>query len=358
MICFRIINDMKANPAFSFIKSLLIVFIFTITSCKKEEVSEENNLRSYQFNTDLFTPNENVDSVFIADPHVLKVDGTYYLYGTGYPNFALASWSSKTLINWKYEGVAWQPEPGKWNSNALWAPEVVKGDDGYYMYYTASGRIGVAFSGSPTGPFTDVYDHPLVGGGYGGVGDGVSLDPDFTSLLNFDDYAIDAHVLKASDGSLTFYASITPDFGIQTIVAWPMSDYRTLASDKPKTVLDVDLLSWELAVREGAWIVERNGVFYLFYSGSGTFDERYAVGVATANNPMGPFVRRPGNPILATKATKKMFGPGHCAVVEGKYNDLLIFYHARDVRGGVAIRKTRYLPLYFDETGNIKVPIP
>ena len=67
-----------------------------------------------------------------------------------------------------------------------------------------------------------------------------------------------------------------------------------------QTVITADQ-AWEqpLCV-EAPWVVERAGVFYLFYSGSMVNWplDTYAVGVARASNITGPFQKRDDGPIL------------------------------------------------------------
>jgi beta-xylosidase len=343
-------NNTKLMRLWSFF-TLVMLMVFTL-SCQKDDTAKPE--LDYLLNQNIYLPNENGDSTFIADPHVIKVGDTWYLYGTGYSSAGLAAWSTKDLINWKFEGLAWKPTPGTWNTSDLWAPDVLQGDDGlFYMYYSAAKRVGVAVSSSPTGPFTEVYDHPFIGGGYGGVGDGIYLFPDVEDL-DFDEYAIDAHVYKASDGTLTMYVSVLTPFS--TIAAIPMSDYVTLADETPKIVLQPDVISWENVNREAPFIWELNGVFHLMYSGAIWATNDYAVGVATGPTPMGPFTRRADNPILRKSPKLNLAGPGHHSVVEGKYNDLLIFYHTRDWGATPPEgRKTRYMQMYFDLNGQIQV---
>jgi beta-xylosidase len=335
-------------------KLLAIVGItISIGACDKEEVS--NPVLDYpNLNTNLYLPRENGDSAFIADPHVIKVGDEWFLYGTGYSAEGLAVWSSKDLVNWEFGGLAWKPTPGSWNTIDIWAPDVFKGDDGkFYMYYTAASRIGVAVANSPLGPFLEVYDHPFIGGGYGGVGDGKPFLPD-QPLLDVDDYAIDAHVFKATDGSLTIYFSILTPFS--AIVGLPMKDYVTLADDKPVMLIEPQVLSWENFNREGPFVLERNGVFHMMYSGALWFTNEYALGVATGPSPLGPFTRRADNPILRKSAEFNLAGCGHHSVVEGKNNDLLVFYHTREWGDKPsAVRKTRYMRMFFDRNGQMQV---
>lgn len=326
----------------------LLSAVVLISACTKEDTTRE-----YLYNTVLYLPRENGDSVAIADPHVIKVGETWYLYGTGYSSEGLAVWSSNDLENWLFGGLAWKPTPNTWNTVDLWAPHVEQGTDGFYMYYSANSRIGVAFSESPLGPFTELYDHPFIGGGYGGIGDGIYIDRPTNVVLDGEEYAIDAFVLRSSSGKLYMYFSALEPFAVIKVI--PMSDYRTLENVPPKTVLGIDLLSWEGVTREGPWVIEHDGVFHLMYSGNVYFSDNYAIGVATADSPLGPFRRRPDNPIFERDAQRKLYGPGHHSVAPGKYGDLLMFYHSRNVPGEKTPRYTRYLPMYFDGSGNIRV---
>ena len=64
-----------------------------------------------------------------------------------------------------------------------------------------------------------------------------------------------------------------------------------------------DKIDYESLI-EGAWMVRHGRYHYLLYSGDACcFEEaHYAVGVARATSPLGPFTRSPDNPILARNA--------------------------------------------------------
>src|SRR3954447_419680 len=83
--------------------------------------------------------------VVAADPDVILVDGTYYLYpttdGQGYD-----AWTSTDLVNWKLRGSVFRAPRG-----GAWAPDVFhnkRGDRKFYLYYTVSGP-----DAPPRGPF-------------------------------------------------------------------------------------------------------------------------------------------------------------------------------------------------------------
>ncbi|MBZ0253210.1 MAG: family 43 glycosylhydrolase [Candidatus Methylomirabilis sp.] len=293
----------------------------------------------------------------IADPHVLKIGGTWHLYATQTKR-DLEVWLSEDLKSWRNAGVAWRPTPGSWNAKGqIWAPHVEPGDGGYYLYYTAHLRIGVAFSASPLGPFEEIYDHPLVGDGYGGVGDGSApLDGTPLELLDFEEFAIDAFLLHASDGSLRLYFSAYNPFS--RILSVPMADYRTTAGAAPVVATSPDLFGWEGFVNEGAWVVERAGRFHLMYSGNFATTVDYAVGVAVADAPQGPFTRYPTNPILRKNEAADFLGPGHHSLAPGAFGDTLIFYHTKAEAAPRFDRRIRYAPIDFGEDGLLALTVP
>lgn len=295
----------------------------------------------------------------LADPEIVKIGTTWYLYGTSSPA-GFESWSSTDLETWAYSGVVWKPTPGSWNSHGdYWAPGVhVDASGAVWMYYTANGRIGVARADSPLGPFIDQLDHPLVGNGFGGVGDGVLSEPESDFLDNWDDKAIDASVFEADDGSLTLYFSaLTP---VSEIRAVPLTGPATVAPVKPTVLISAATgsLSWEWVVREGPYVIEHGGLLYLMYSGNQYQTSCYAVGVATSQHPLGPFTRDPGSPVLASNPSVGIIGPGHNSVVEGPGGGLLAFFHVKDTEGFDGSRSTMYAPIHFDALGHLVIDPP
>lgn len=294
----------------------------------------------------------------LADPEVLKVDDTWYLYGTTNTEVGFEAWSSDDLRSWTYEGFVWTPTPGSWNDRgAYWAPDLHAGEDGFFMYYTAGNKIGVARSDSPLGPFVEVSDHPLIGSGHGGVGDGrywgSATDP--VPLLDSDENAIDAFLFKASDGSLTLYFSSYPVLGIAVIAAIPMIDETTPAPGKATVVLDANVDSWELFIREAPWVTEHHGVFHLTYSGAGANTTCYAIGEATATSPLGPFSRSAPAPVLHDDPAVGFYGPGHHSFTEGPNGELVMFFHTKDHYETGYARHVRWAPVSLDDSGYLRI---
>ncbi len=304
----------------------------------------------------------------LADPHPLYVDGTWYLFPT-HSKRDLEVWTSTDLVTWAWGGVVWEPTPGTWNDDGeVWAPSIHPGDGGWYMYYTAGLRIGVAWSAEPGGPYEDVLDEPLVGGGHGGVGDGVDANPtDFIDPLNFEEFSIDAFLLDGDamedparfgmDGrKLLFCTSYST---LSRLVAVELSSFTTTAAAAPTVVLAPESDTWEGFVNEGPWIVENDGELHLMYSGNDARTERYGMGVAVANDPLGPYTRYADNPLLAEHADADVWGPGHHGLAPGPDGRTLIFYHAKNTPEAAWNRHLRVATVEWGEAGmRIAPPLP
>jgi arabinan endo-1,5-alpha-L-arabinosidase len=106
------------------------------------------------------------------DPSIFKdeASGQYYVYSTdfktgGTPRPAIMVRKSPDLIHWDWVGYAFDSVPSDaavWTeAKGLWAPEIAKFNNTYYLYYAASrfgtnqSFIGVATSSSPEGPWMD-----------------------------------------------------------------------------------------------------------------------------------------------------------------------------------------------------------
>jgi len=232
----------------------------------------------------------------IGDPAVLLHENTYYLYPTG-DNHGYDVYTSKDLVSWqKGPRVFTSDEPG------VWAPDVFfnGSDQTFYLYYTVSGRIGVASSKRPDGEFRNIG--ALVHG------------------------AIDAHMFRDDDGQLYLYYVQYPGF---RIYVQPMA---SPVQKKGKPVMLIEATdSWEqkqAPLTEAPWMLKHRDAYYLLYSASGADTQDYAIGYATADNPLGPFTKFKGNPLI--KKGGKIFGPGHCSVIKTQDGQLWMVYHQQN----------------------------
>lgn len=265
-----------------------------------------------------------------ADPAILKAkDGTYYAYATQSPDPAkgvinLQVASSKDLKSWRYLGEGLPAKP-TWASKTqnIWAPHVSFHDGKYILYYSADPNtltglcLAVAVADRPEGPFEDVGQPLLCGKGF------VNIDP-----MQFDDP-------KTGQPYLIWGSGFEP-LKIQKLAAnrlefEPDSQPVDLIWPVPDTNPD----NYQRLV-EGAWLVENEGWYYLFFSGDNCCDLRphYGVMVARSRSVMGPYKNFEGglglhrNVVVAEDATWS--APGHNAVIKDEQGQSWVFYHGID----------------------------
>jgi len=250
-----------------------------------------------------------------ADPAVLLVNDTYYFYST---NGGLNVFASKDLVHWR-KGPQVLPDDFK----GIWAPEVYHHpEDGrFYMYYTKRYKIGVAVADRPDGMFRDL------------------------GLLAIN--GIDAHPFRDDDGRLYLYFTNTPSF---TMYCVPMKSPTETGGPVTKCFeISHDWERHSFPINEGPWMLKKDGVYYLLYSGSDAQSIYYAVGYATGPTPIGPFTKYPGNPVF--QDLPNVYGPGHGSVTRDRAGQLWHLYHQKvDTKKGWA-RDICLDAVAFDEHG-------
>lgn len=282
-----------------------------------------------------------------ADPHVMLVDGTYYLYATTHGR-GYDAWTSTDLVHWKNRGSVYRAPHG-----GAWAPDVFhnkRGDGRFYLYYTNDDpnappgpldkQIGVAMSDSPLGPFED--KKVLAAG------------------------SIDAHLFQDDDGRYyLYYVEIVGGF---KIFAQPMADPLTPEGERILVLRPTE--PWEMVsghVTEGPFMLKRDGIYYLTYSGTGADSPNYAIGYATSKSPLGPFEKHAGNPIARRKKASTnvrgrktraqqgegIYGPGHHCVVDGPDGRMWMVYHQKYDDGTNYRRFLALDPMWFDDDGKL-----
>ncbi|HXU70689.1 MAG TPA: glycoside hydrolase family 43 protein [Polyangia bacterium] len=247
-----------------------------------------------------------------ADPGVLRDGDTYVMSCTsGNAADAFPIYVSTDLVTWTAKGHIF-PSAKKptWAKSDFWAPEIHKVGAHYVAYFSARNSdgklsIGAASAASALGPFVDL-GAPLVHDPAMGL-----IDASEINAANGTSY-----LLWKEDGNAV--GKPTP-IHAQALAADGLS-----LTGAPSTLITNDQ-SWEGAVVEGPFMIEHGGMSYLFYSGNSYANATYAVGVARAPSPLGPFTKAAG-PIVVTGGA--WVGPGHCSVVDTPAGDTYMVYHA------------------------------
>lgn len=230
-----------------------------------------------------------------ADPCILEYEGSYYVYPTG-NGFSYKAMGSDNLIDWTGNVTPFNmPSGSPWKVWGLWAPEVEYIRGRFYLYYTAGSgdlsqqHIGVADCDSPTGPFVDRSSStPLIA-----------------------DVSIDAECLQDGPDLYLYYVR----WNGSSLSTWvqKLLDPLTIDTSVPARQCISASAGWEATVDEGPSVFKRDGKYYMFYSGNYAHTANYAVGVATADNPLGPWTKQPEplNPVFKRNDAVGLWGPGH-----------------------------------------------
>lgn len=277
----------------------------------------------------MFT-NPIIDDNF-PDPTILRAaDGWYYAYGTQTKragtiiNLQVAR--SRDLVAWEYLGEGLPAKPS-WAllSQKIWAPHVSEHDGRYYLYYSTRPdgadyfSLAVAVAAAPAGPFVDCGRPMLPGPGF------TCIDP-----MAYDDPATGQRLLYWGSG---FGPIWVRELAADRLNFAPGSEAVAVLHPSPSD----DPADYHRLI-EGAWVHQRAGWYYLFFSGDNCCGPHahYAVLVARARHATGPFetyATATANPHAALLAANTHWhAPGHnCVVTDAAGHDWLAC-HAIDPR--------------------------
>jgi len=274
---------------------------------------------------------------YFADPFVLKTGDTYYAYGTGSSPLesdgrAFPVLRSHDLAHWHYVGGSLQPMPG---ATAFWAPEVAEEGGRFYMYYSGatggsdeSHRLRVAVSDKPEGPFLDSGREILPDFGFS-----IDASP-FKDPRTGQWYLYFAHDFLEDEphgtglGVVRMKDMFTPDMQ-PVMVNRASQDWHIY--EKNRDYKGKVWPAWYTV--EGPFVVYRQDRYWCLYSGGRWSSERYGVGFAVADNPLGPWKDDFAihGPVVLKGIPDQIIGPGHNSVTiapDGRSD--VIVYHAWD----------------------------
>ena len=279
---------------------------------------------------------------FSADPSARVFGDKVYLYpshdivvqpGHGRPGwFCMEDYhvfSSSNLTDWKDHGVIVTQANVPWGNPqgySMWAPDCIFRKGKYYFYFpdgvkdTSYGRgfaIGVAVSDKPDGPFE------------------IELTP------IKDVHGIDPNVFIDKDGQAYLYWAGGNIYGSK------LKENMFELASKPEVLGVLP----DKGLKEGPYLFERNGIYYMTYPHVENKTERLEY--ATSDNPLGPFkfagVIMDESPECWTN---------HQSVIEFK-NQWYLFYHHNDLSPNFdKNRSVRIDSLFFNVDGTIKKVIP
>lgn len=273
----------------------------------------------------------------MADPSIFNAGGVYYLYGTveGNTGNGFMVYTSADLKKWELSaqnnGYALK-KGDAFGTSGFWAPQVFFHNNKYYMAYVANEKIAIAESDNPLGPFTQKNKEPL-------AAPVKQIDP---FIFFDDDGKTYLYHVRLTNGNKIFVAEMTDD----------------LSSIKPETLREciTATQAWENTpntnwpVTEGHSILKHKNLYYLFYTANDFRNPDYAVGYATSNSPLGPWVKFSGSPIIDRKLVDYN-GTGHGDFFK-KGKKLFYVLHTHNSKTKVGTRKTALVEMKFIKNRN------
>jgi len=304
---------------------------------------------------------------FTADPTARVFEGKIYLYpshddmrkaraargGQGW--FAMEDYhafSSENLTDWTDHGVICNQTNVPWlngrKNDDMWAPDCVFKNGTYYFYFPVGGRIGVATSDKPYGPWK-VLDQPVAGAS--GIDPCVLMDDDGTSYLFTGGGGISVAKLKDNMIALdtpppatNTVATNNPPGGFGRGFRGSMQRVANLPNPGRTTI-------------EGPFAFKRNGTYYLTYPHAVTVNGRQGseeLEYAISTNAMGPY-----NWVgIITDTNASGCWTEHHSIVEYK-GQWYLFYHDNQLSPNFdKNRSVRVDYLNFNDDGTIQKVIP
>lgn len=254
----------------------------------------------------------------IADPFIFHENGTFYMYSTTNQK-EIKVYTSTNLMQWDHrKSTVVYTSSKKWwlsfyfgGGSGVWAPELIKYKDMYYVYFTEKMDIYVMEGKSPLGPFSP---------------------PELIKKS-----AIDAHPFIDKNGELyLFYTVMNWRHYFSKMELLYMSKMATPRIPYLEKRILTATLPWEFKKQsryeptgliEGPYVIYRNNQYILFYSSCCAETINYGIGVATSYSIWGPY-KKQKTPLL-----QKM-GSGHSSIVTVKDTDYLLCHRKKSSKKG------------------------
>ena len=265
-----------------------------------------------------------------ADPYVIRYKGTYYFTGS-YPAFdriALRKASRLEDLQQAEEVVIWKKHETGPMSHLIWAPELHRIQNKWYIYFGAAPNDGQS---------DDTFNHRIF------CLENEAEDPTTGIWVErgkvetgMDTFSLDATSFELKGSQYLVWGQQDLDIpGHSNLYIARMENPWTLATTP--VMLAKPEYDWEcirFKVCEGPAVITHGDRIYITYSASGTGPE-YAMGMLTADLDAdlldaASWSKSP-NPVFTTNAEAHMYGPGHNSFTkaEDDVTDVMV-YHVRN----------------------------
>jgi beta-xylosidase len=234
------------------------------------------------------------------DPSILKDGDDYYLTFSTFDSYpGLLIWHSRDLVNWSPVAPALFRNVG-----SVWAPDLVKHEGRYYIYFPAIREPGTNYAvwaDRIEGPWSDPIDLQI-----GRIDPGHAVGEDGRRYL----FLSEGYVAPLADDGLSVVGSARKVYD-----GWPYpADWVV-----------------ETFAQEGPKIIRHGGYFHMVLAEGGTAGPPtgHMVVSARSRSIFGPWENSPYNPILRTcSRDERWWSKGHGSLVTDRAGRWWMVYHA------------------------------
>lgn len=306
--------------------------------------------------------------IYTADPAVMVIDDTVYLYSThdeqivddnDYRMYDYRLWTSTDMLNWQNNGAVLRYSDFDWargdeKTGNAYAHHVIHRKDTagkaqYFFYATVEGgqthgefgfAIGVAVSDNPAGPFVDPRGIPLI------------LLEETAQYKDHSWRNIDPSVFIDDDGRAYLYWGNKQLWWVEldsTLIHLKGESYTLNAAgnmqNRDVSKVHIHTVDSLPNFEEAPYVSKHNGIYYLLYAAG--FPE--SIAYATSSSAAGPWQYQGIiMPLLPGTSTI------HPALFDFKGHTYLA-YHNADLPGGGNYRRSVAVDrVYFNDDGSIK----
>jgi beta-xylosidase len=260
------------------------------------------------------------------DPSVIRVGKDFYMTHSSFEYYpGLLIWHSTDLIHWERVTYALHKNVG-----SVWAPDLVKYKDSFYIYFPAGRKIWVVTAKSPQGPWSDPIDMNL----QGFIDPGHVVDKDGTRYL----YLSNGNLARLTPDGLSAVGDPEPGYkGWQFPGDWSTECF---CLESPKSTI-------------------KDGYFYQTVAEGGTAGPAtsHMVVSGRATSPHGPWESSPYNPVIHTQSrNERWWSQGHGTLVDDVNGNWWIMYHSYEKYFQTLGRQTLLLPIEWTKDHWFRVP--
>ncbi len=258
------------------------------------------------------------------DPSLLREGNDYYIVHSSFDYYpGLLIWHSQDLINWEPVTNALHKNVG-----SVWAPDIVKYEDTYYIYFPANNTNYVVTAKSIHGPWSDPVDLKI-----GQIDPGHFTDDKGNRYLYFSsgDYvALSKDGLRVTGEQKRGYEG------------WPIPEDWTI----------------ECFCLEGPKLFKRGDYYYITVAEGGTAGPAtsHMVISARSKSPFGPWENSPYNPVLRTMSkSEQWWSKGHSTIFEDHNGKWWMVFHGYENGFYNMGRQTLLQPVEWTKDGWYKI---